>query len=241
MLARRRRWRSSGTWPRRWRSTMPTGSTRGEALRRLALLGLGMPAASALLAACGGDGEPARPPPPVRARRPPPPRRWRPRRSPSPARRADRPGRLGGGRPAARGGAGHPREPRPQRPHPLGRRPAGRQRLLGAGHRPALGRGRDRRPWRRGRGHGRALQRPQERFVADMRAGLDELERRAPDQKLGAIGFCFGGGMTWLLLASVSRAWPRRRRSTARFPRAPTSPARPTRPSSASTPSRTTA
>ena len=43
---------------------------------------------------------------------------------------------------------------------------------------------------------------PQERFVADMRAGLDELERRAPGQKLGAIGFCFGGGMVWLLLAS---------------------------------------
>ena len=32
---------------------------RREALRRLALLGLGVPAASALLAACGGDGEPA--------------------------------------------------------------------------------------------------------------------------------------------------------------------------------------
>jgi carboxymethylenebutenolidase len=43
---------------------------------------------------------------------------------------------------------------------------------------------------------------PQERFVADMRAGLSELERRAPGQKLGAIGFCFGGGMAWLLLAS---------------------------------------
>ena len=43
---------------------------------------------------------------------------------------------------------------------------------------------------------------PQERFVADMRAGLDELERRAPGQKLGAIGFCFGGGMVWTLLAS---------------------------------------
>jgi carboxymethylenebutenolidase len=43
---------------------------RREALRRLALLGLGVPAASALLAACGGDGEPAggsgagAPPPP---------------------------------------------------------------------------------------------------------------------------------------------------------------------------------
>jgi carboxymethylenebutenolidase len=33
--------------------------SRREALRRLALLGLGVPAATALLAACGGDGEPA--------------------------------------------------------------------------------------------------------------------------------------------------------------------------------------
>jgi carboxymethylenebutenolidase len=43
---------------------------------------------------------------------------------------------------------------------------------------------------------------PPERFTADMQAGLDELERRAPGRKLGAIGFCFGGGMVWLLLAS---------------------------------------
>jgi carboxymethylenebutenolidase len=43
---------------------------------------------------------------------------------------------------------------------------------------------------------------PPERFVADMRAGLDELSRRAPGKKLGAIGFCFGGAMTWRLVAS---------------------------------------
>jgi carboxymethylenebutenolidase len=43
---------------------------------------------------------------------------------------------------------------------------------------------------------------PQERFVADMRAGLDELARRARGGKLAAVGFCFGGGMVWLLLAS---------------------------------------
>jgi|GEM_PF-1807440 len=43
---------------------------------------------------------------------------------------------------------------------------------------------------------------PRERLVADMRAGLGELERRASGHKLGAIGFCFGGGMVWLLLAS---------------------------------------
>ena len=39
-----------------------------------------------------------------------------------------------------------------------------------------------------------------ERLVGDMKAGLDELERRLPGAKLGAIGFCFGGGMVWALL-----------------------------------------
>jgi len=43
---------------------------------------------------------------------------------------------------------------------------------------------------------------PQERFVADMKAGMDELTRRVPGKKLAAVGFCFGGGMVWLLLAS---------------------------------------
>jgi carboxymethylenebutenolidase len=39
-----------------------------------------------------------------------------------------------------------------------------------------------------------------ERLVGDMKAGLDELQRRAPGAKLGVIGFCFGGGMVWALL-----------------------------------------
>ncbi|QTJ65337.1 dienelactone hydrolase family protein [Rhodococcus sp. ZPP] len=43
---------------------------------------------------------------------------------------------------------------------------------------------------------------PPERFVADMKAGADELERRVPNKKTAAVGFCFGGGMVWLLLAS---------------------------------------
>ncbi|MDP9863809.1 MULTISPECIES: dienelactone hydrolase family protein [Streptosporangium] len=43
---------------------------------------------------------------------------------------------------------------------------------------------------------------PEDRFAADMKAALDELERRAPGRKLGAVGFCFGGGMVWLLLSS---------------------------------------
>lgn len=43
---------------------------------------------------------------------------------------------------------------------------------------------------------------PQEQFVADLSAGLDELQRRVGGKKLGATGFCFGGGLTWLLLTS---------------------------------------
>jgi len=43
---------------------------------------------------------------------------------------------------------------------------------------------------------------PPARFTADMRAGIDELMRRTPGKKPAAIGFCFGGGMVWSLLAS---------------------------------------
>jgi carboxymethylenebutenolidase len=43
---------------------------------------------------------------------------------------------------------------------------------------------------------------PDTRFIADMKAGLEELLRREPDHKAGAVGFCFGGGMVWSLLAS---------------------------------------
>ncbi len=43
---------------------------------------------------------------------------------------------------------------------------------------------------------------PAERMIADLRAGVDELQRRAPDAKVAVIGFCFGGGMTWQLLAA---------------------------------------
>jgi carboxymethylenebutenolidase len=43
---------------------------------------------------------------------------------------------------------------------------------------------------------------PPERFVADMKAGVTELKRRVRAKRVAATGFCFGGGMTWLLLAS---------------------------------------
>ena len=39
-------------------------------------------------------------------------------------------------------------------------------------------------------------------LVADARAGLDELLRRVPGHKAAVMGFCFGGGMVWSLLAA---------------------------------------
>jgi len=41
-----------------------------------------------------------------------------------------------------------------------------------------------------------------DRFIADLKSGLDELARRAPGQKLAALGFCFGGGLVWRLLVA---------------------------------------
>ena len=43
---------------------------------------------------------------------------------------------------------------------------------------------------------------PMPDLVADLRAGLDELLRRVPGHKAGVVGFCFGGGMVWSLLAA---------------------------------------
>jgi len=41
---------------------------------------------------------------------------------------------------------------------------------------------------------------PPARFVADLKAGIDELLRRGVGTKVGVTGFCFGGGQTWALL-----------------------------------------
>jgi carboxymethylenebutenolidase len=41
-----------------------------------------------------------------------------------------------------------------------------------------------------------------DRFVADLKSGLDDVARRSPGQKLAAVGFCFGGGLVWQLLAA---------------------------------------
>jgi len=41
---------------------------------------------------------------------------------------------------------------------------------------------------------------PTSRLVGDLRAGIGELQRRNAGTKVGVVGFCFGGGMTWQLL-----------------------------------------
>jgi carboxymethylenebutenolidase len=46
---------------------------------------------------------------------------------------------------------------------------------------------------------------PPERFAADMKAGVTELGGRVPRMRVAATGFCFGGGMVWLLLTSGER------------------------------------
>jgi carboxymethylenebutenolidase len=43
---------------------------------------------------------------------------------------------------------------------------------------------------------------PDDELVADLRSGIDEIARRVPDRKLAAVGFCMGGGLVWRLLAA---------------------------------------
>ena len=51
-----------------------------------------------------------------------------------------------------------------------------------------------------------------EQFTHDLNSGVAELRLRAPGQKVAVVGFCFGGGLVWQLLASgalgVSAAAP---------------------------------
>jgi carboxymethylenebutenolidase len=174
--------------------------TRREALRRLALLGLALPAAAALLAACGG-GEPPPAAPAGTATPPGPAVATEAVTFPGPEGRT----LQGAWAPAAqpRGAVLVIHENRGLTDHI--RSVAGR--LAASGHSAlaldllsaeggtaALG--------DEAAAMAALSNAPQERFVADMRAGLDELGRRAAGRKLGAIGFCFGGGMVWLLLAS---------------------------------------
>lgn len=177
--------------------------SRRDALRRLALLGLDVAAASTLLAACAREaGEPGRQPAggpaPTSG---PPPVAGEEVTFPGPAGRTLR-GTWAAAR-EPRGGVLVIHENRGLTDHI--RTVAGRFAASGysalaidllseEGGTAAVG----------GDAQAQAIlgRTPPERFVADMKAGIDELARRVPDAKLAAIGFCFGGGMTWLLLAS---------------------------------------
>jgi carboxymethylenebutenolidase len=39
-------------------------------------------------------------------------------------------------------------------------------------------------------------------FVANLKSGVEELQRRAPGVKVAVVGFCMGGGLVWQLLAA---------------------------------------
>jgi carboxymethylenebutenolidase len=43
---------------------------------------------------------------------------------------------------------------------------------------------------------------PPEQLVANLKSGVSELQRRVPDKKLAAVGFCMGGGLVWQLLGA---------------------------------------
>ncbi|TWF74674.1 carboxymethylenebutenolidase [Pseudonocardia hierapolitana] len=178
--------------------------SRREALRRLGLLGLGAAAAGAVLSACAA--EPAAPPPSA----PPPP--------------ADPPGRaqsVGPGQEIRF--AGPAGELIGAWAAPAGARPHGallvvhENRGLTEHFRDLVGR-------LAGAGYGALCvdmlsaqggtaaltdpaqaptalaDTPGDALLADLRAGIDELGRRVPGAKVGMVGFCFGGGMTWQLL-----------------------------------------
>ncbi len=179
--------------------------TRREALRRLALLGLSAPVAAALLAACGGDDESGTPAPPAETQT-----------TAAATTTTVAPGNLvtfKGPRGELTGSfaaADDPKgavliihENRGLTPHfvalPTRLAHAGYSALAvdllsEEGGTAALGDD--------AKAQAALSAAPQERLVADARAGIDELERRAPGQKLGVMGFCFGGGMTWSVLAA---------------------------------------
>jgi carboxymethylenebutenolidase len=179
--------------------------SRREALRRLVLLGLGAGAAGSLLAACGEPAPPPAPPPAPAAPPGPPPGGGPGVARGTEIRFAGPAGELIGSWAApagpAKGAVLVIHENRGLTPHfqdLVGRfagvgygalcvdllsaqggtaglaDPAQAPTALAAAPVPAL--------------------------VADLRAGLDELGRRVPGVKFGAVGFCFGGGLVWQLL-----------------------------------------
>ncbi|OBB15150.1 dienelactone hydrolase [Mycobacteriaceae bacterium 1482268.1] len=43
---------------------------------------------------------------------------------------------------------------------------------------------------------------PDEEFIANLKSAVGELTRRVPGKKMAAVGFCMGGGLVWRLLAA---------------------------------------
>jgi carboxymethylenebutenolidase len=187
---------------------------RREALRRLVLLGLGLPAATALLTACGATPESA-PPSPSPA---PPPGSGTPSAtaspagpSPLPTEAITFPGPEGTTLQAAWSAAAEPKgavlvihENRGLTDHI--RSVAGR--LAASGY-SALAldllsrEGGTASFTDTAQATAKLGEIAPARFVADMKAAVGELANRADGAKLGMMGFCFGGGMTWLLLSSA--------------------------------------
>ncbi|SEF72538.1 carboxymethylenebutenolidase [Nonomuraea solani] len=182
---------------------------RREALRRLALLGLGLPAATALLTACGAPPEPAAPTtsapaPPATTASPAGP-------SPLPTEAITFPGPEGATLQGAWAAAASPKggvlvihENRGLTDHI--RSVAGR--LAASGY-SALAldllsrEGGTATFTDTAQATAKLGEIAPERFVADMKAAVGELGKRAEGAKLGMMGFCFGGGMTWLMLSSA--------------------------------------
>lgn len=178
--------------------------SRREALRRLALIGVGTAAATALIAACGGGNKtapatttslPATPPPGSENTLTTAPINW-----PGPN------GELAGAwaeASNARGGVLVIHENRGL--NDWVRSVAGR--LAGAGY-SALAidllseEGGTATLTDPAQATAALSKVPPERFIGDLKAGVDEVQRRLPDKKLAVVGFCFGGGLVWQLLAS---------------------------------------
>ncbi|ORA57650.1 dienelactone hydrolase family protein [Mycobacteroides franklinii] len=178
--------------------------TRREAFRRLALLGVGAAAASALIAACGTDSTPTATPPTSASTSPPPgidkmvstePITWH---GPN--------GTVQG----AWASAAQPRGTVLVIHENKGltdwvRSVAGR--LAGVGYSSLAidllseegGTSTFKDPAEATGALGKITS---ERFVADLKSGVDEILRRVPDKPAGVVGFCFGGGLVWQLLAS---------------------------------------
>jgi carboxymethylenebutenolidase len=179
--------------------------TRREAMRRLALLGLGSAAAAALIAACGGKQTPnPRPssttaattkPPGMDKALPTAPISW-----PGPRGQLDA---AWAEAPNARGGVLVIHENKGL--NDWVRSVAGR--LAGAGYSALAidllseegGTGHFADPAQATAALGAVAP---DRFIADMKSGVAELQRRVSARKVGVVGFCFGGGLVWQLLAS---------------------------------------